>query len=117
MDIGRAALLFALLGVLLVAVVVPIASFVNLRHRRVSIPAAIVALLAWIGLCAIAVVMSLKLTFAYAWMWAHSERQSIQNPPTVAGLIALTLGGLLFLSGCGVVLHRIVRSRAAAARR
>ena len=96
---------------------VPIASFVNLRRRGVSIRAAIVALLAWIGLSAIAVVMSLRLTFAYAWMWAHSEQQSIQNPPSAAALMAMTLAGPLFLSGCGVVLHRYVQSGTASAAR
>jgi hypothetical protein len=115
MDIGRAALLFAFLGAPLIAVVVPIVSFVTLRRRRVSIPAAIIALLVWIGLCAVAIVVSEQATFAYAWMWAHSEQQHIQNPPSAAGLIAMTLAGLLFLGGCGVLLHRFLKSGAVAA--
>jgi len=113
MDIERAALLLALIGAPLVAVVVPIVSIVKLRRHRVSIPAVIIALLVWAGLCTVAIVVSQQATFAYAWMWGHSERQSIRNPPSAAALIAMTLAGLLFLGGCGVVLHRIVRSGAA----
>lgn len=114
MDIERAALLFAFVGAPLVAVVVPIVSFVTLRRRGVSILAAIIALLVWIGLSAVAIVIFQKVTFAYAWMSAHSERQSIQHPPSAAGLIGMTLAGLVLLGGCGVVLHRIVRSGATA---
>jgi len=113
MGIERVALFLTFLGAPLVALVVPIDSFVTLRRRRVSIPAAIIALLVWTGLCAAAIMISFQAAFAYAWMWAHAERQSIQNPPSAAALMAMTLAGLLLLSGCGVVLHRIIRSRAA----
>ena len=104
-------LLVAFLGAPLIAVAVPIVSFVTLRRRGVSIVAALIALLVWIGLSAAAIVISKQVTFAYALMWAHSQRHA--NPPAAASLFAMTLAGLLVFSGCGVVLHRVLRSRAA----
>ena len=97
----------ALIGPPLIGILVPVVSFVRLRRESGFRPLVIVAaLLVWIGLSIALARLFIAAGFGYAWGWAHAD-----GPPQAgegAALFGILGGGLILLSACGFVLHRIV---------
>jgi hypothetical protein len=109
---GRVALALALLGPPVVGLIAPVVSLFRFRaasaRGRPSALAAVGALVVWLALSAGATVLFQQVAFGYAWGWAHARQPVLLGEEMT--LLGIICGGLLLLSGCGVVLHRLIRT-------
>ncbi|HUR83145.1 MAG TPA: hypothetical protein VM733_20480 [Thermoanaerobaculia bacterium] len=114
--IGRFALAFAVFGPAVVGVIAIVVTLRRFRsgRARLSIPAAILALISWVALCAAATILGMQFAFARAWMWAHSGRDAGRAVSLGDQLVALGIvfGALLLLGSCSALLQRWMRPEA-----
>jgi hypothetical protein len=104
--IGRVAILLALLGPPLIGIAIPLTSGILLRRSTVPPAVAVGILVLWIALAAGTAIFLIRIAAFTAMGWGHSgtvapTRQQVE-------LAAISSAGLLLLTGCGIVLHRLL---------